>query len=237
MQMIKIRNLNKNFGKLQVLKNINLEVEQGEVVSIIGPSGSGKSTLLRCLIGLEEADNGVIEIKGISREARHRYQEMGMVFQGFNLFPHKTVLGNLIEAPLLVNKLERKQAVELAENLLVKVGLLDKKDSYPSQLSGGQKQRVAIARALAMQPDIMLFDEPTSSLDPELVGEVLTVIRDLVNEKITMLIVTHEMGFAREVSDRVIFMDEGEVLVDTVPDKIFNIPEHERIKVFLDKIL
>ena len=237
MQMIKIRNLNKDFGKLQVLKNINLEVEQGEVVSIIGPSGSGKSTLLRCLIGLEEADNGVIEIKGISREARHRYQEMGMVFQGFNLFPHKTVLGNLIEAPLLVNKLERKQAVELAENLLVKVGLLDKKDSYPSQLSGGQKQRVAIARALAMQPDIMLFDEPTSSLDPELVGEVLTVIRDLVNEKITMLIVTHEMGFAREVSDRVIFMDEGEVLVDTVPDKIFNIPEHERIKVFLDKIL
>ncbi len=238
MKMIKVYDLIKNFGELHVLKEVSLEVDQGEVISIIGPSGSGKSTLLRCLIGLEEIDAGEIEIEGLSvRTSREGYRKMGMVFQGFNLFPHKTVLGNIIEAPLIVRKKTKKQAVKLAEELLLKVGLQDKKDAYPAQLSGGQKQRVAIARALAMQPDIMLFDEPTSSLDPELVGEVLAVIKELVREKITMLIVTHEMGFAREVSDRVLFMDQGEVIEDSSPAQLFKNPEHERIKTFLKKML
>jgi len=238
MKMIVIKKLNKSFGELNVLNNINLEVNQGEVISVIGPSGSGKSTLLRCLIGLEQLDSGTIEIEGISvKSSKKVYQKMGMVFQGFNLFPHMTVLGNLIEAPLVVNKEKKSRVLQKAEVLLKKVGLLDKKDTYPSHLSGGQKQRVAIARALAMEPDIMLFDEPTSSLDPELVGEVLNVIRKLARDRITMLVVTHEMGFAREVSDRVLFMDQGEIIADTIPDKIFKIPEHERIKTFLEKIL
>jgi ABC-type polar amino acid transport system ATPase subunit len=238
MKMIVIKKLNKSFGELNVLNNINLEVNQGEVISIIGPSGSGKSTLLRCLIGLEQLDSGSIEIEGVSvKSSKKVYQKMGMVFQGFNLFPHRTVLGNLIEAPLVVNKEKKSRVLQKAEVLLKKVGLLDKKDTYPSHLSGGQKQRVAIARALAMEPDIMLFDEPTSSLDPELVGEVLNVIRKLARDRITMLVVTHEMGFAREVSDRVLFMDQGEIIADTIPDKIFKIPEHERIKTFLEKIL
>lgn len=238
MKMIEIEKMNKSFGELKVLNNINLEVNQGEVISIIGPSGSGKSTLLRCLIGLEQPDEGSIRIEGIPvKTSKEVYRKMGMVFQSFNLFPHKTVLGNIIEAPLVVNKAEREKTIELAEELLAKVGLLDKKDTYPSQLSGGQKQRVAIARALAMQPDIMLFDEPTSSLDPELVGEVLNVIRDLARDRITMLVVTHEMGFAREVSDRVVFMDQGKIIADTTPDRIFKIPEHKRIKSFLEKIL
>ncbi|MDI3548290.1 MAG: hypothetical protein PWR10_1942 [Halanaerobiales bacterium] len=238
MKMIEIEKMNKSFGELKVLNNINLEVNQGEVISIIGPSGSGKSTLLRCLIGLEQPDEGSIKIEGIPvKTSKEVYRKMGMVFQSFNLFPHKTVLGNIIEAPLVVNKAEREKTIELAEELLAKVGLLDKKDTYPSQLSGGQKQRVAIARALAMQPDIMLFDEPTSSLDPELVGEVLNVIRDLARDRITMLVVTHEMGFAREVSDRVVFMDQGKIIADTTPDRIFKIPEHKRIKSFLEKIL
>jgi polar amino acid transport system ATP-binding protein len=237
--MIKAKNINKNFGELEVLRDVSFEVQQGEVISIIGPSGSGKSTLLRSLIGLEEINSGELFIEGISvkKSDKKAYEKMGMVFQGFNLFPHKTVMGNLIEAPIVVKGEKKKKARKRAEELLKKVGLSDKKDSYPSQLSGGQKQRVAIARALAMEPDIMLFDEPTSSLDPELVGEVLTVIRDLADENITMLIVTHEMGFAKDVSDRVFFMDHGKIISDTVPEKIFVNPESERIQNFLTKIL
>jgi len=239
LEMIKAKNINKNFGELEVLRDVSFEVQQGEVISIIGPSGSGKSTLLRSLIGLEEINSGELFIEGISvkKSDKKAYEKMGMVFQGFNLFPHKTVMGNLIEAPIVVKGEKKKKARKRAEELLKKVGLSDKKDSYPSQLSGGQKQRVAIARALAMEPDIMLFDEPTSSLDPELVGEVLTVIRDLADENITMLIVTHEMGFAKDVSDRVFFMDHGKIISDTVPEKIFVNPESERIQNFLTKIL
>lgn len=238
MYMLEAIDIKKNFNKLQVLKGVSLQVQQGEVISIIGPSGSGKSTFLRCLIGLEAIDSGTIKIKGKEVNThRDGCPEMGMVFQQFNLFPHKTVLENIIEAPLVVKKMNKDEAIEIAEELLMKVGLIDKRDVYPSRLSGGQQQRVAIARALAMQPDIMLFDEPTSSLDPELVGEVLAVIKDLAQEKITMLVVTHEMGFAREVSDRVIFMDKGEVLADTTPEEIFLQPEHARIRAFLDKVL
>ncbi|MTI59845.1 MAG: amino acid ABC transporter ATP-binding protein [Firmicutes bacterium] len=236
--MIELNNIKKNFGELRVLKGVDLTVHQGEVVSIIGPSGSGKSTLLRCLIGLEKLDAGEIFVEGNRVNTfQDGPQKMGMVFQGFNLFPHKTALGNVIEAPLVVNKLEKIKAIDLGEQMLDRVGLLDKRDVYPAMLSGGQQQRVAIARALAMQPDIMLFDEPTSSLDPELVGEVLAVIKELASDKITMLVVTHEMGFARGVSDRVIFMDEGKIIADAAPDKIFNLPEHKRIEAFLEKIL
>ncbi len=237
--MIKAKNIYKSFGEHEVLSGVSFEVQQGDVISIIGPSGSGKSTLLRSLIGLEEINSGELYIEGISvkESGKKAYEKMGMVFQGFNLFPHKTVLGNLIEAPIVVKGEKKSDAKEKAEKLLKKVGLSDKKDSYPAQLSGGQKQRVAIARALAMEPDIMLFDEPTSSLDPELVGEVLTVIRDLAEENITMLVVTHEMGFARDVSDRVFFMDHGQIISDTVPEKIFVNPESERIQTFLTKIL
>nr|WP_143414022.1 MULTISPECIES: amino acid ABC transporter ATP-binding protein [Halanaerobium] len=237
--MIKAKNIYKSFGELEVLSGVSFNVNQGEAISIIGPSGSGKSTLLRSLIGLEEINSGELYIEGISikESGKKAYEKMGMVFQGFNLFPHKTVLENLIEAPVVVKGEKKAEAQAKAEELLKKVGLSDKVDSYPAQLSGGQKQRVAIARALAMEPDIMLFDEPTSSLDPELVGEVLTVIRDLAEENITMLIVTHEMGFARDVSDRVFFMDHGKIISDTVPEKIFVNPESERIKSFLTKIL
>ncbi|PTX15441.1 amino acid ABC transporter ATP-binding protein, PAAT family [Halanaerobium congolense] len=237
--MIKAKNINKSFGELEVLRDVSFDVQQGEVISIIGPSGSGKSTLLRSLIGLEEINSGELFIEGISvkKSGKKAYEKMGMVFQGFNLFPHKTVMGNLIEAPIVVKGEKKEEAKKRAEELLNKVGLTDKKDSYPAQLSGGQKQRVAIARALAMEPDIMLFDEPTSSLDPELVGEVLTVIRGLADENITMMIVTHEMGFAKDVSDRVFFMDHGKIISDTVPEKIFVNPESERIQNFLTKIL
>ncbi|TDP15603.1 amino acid ABC transporter ATP-binding protein [Halanaerobium congolense] len=239
MEMIKAKNINKSFGELEVLRDVSFDVQQGEVISIIGPSGSGKSTLLRSLIGLEEINSGELFIEGISvkKSGKKAYEKMGMVFQGFNLFPHKTVMGNLIEAPIVVKGEKKEEAKKRAEELLNKVGLTDKKDSYPAQLSGGQKQRVAIARALAMEPDIMLFDEPTSSLDPELVGEVLTVIRGLADENITMMIVTHEMGFAKDVSDRVFFMDHGKIISDTVPEKIFVNPESERIQNFLTKIL
>jgi polar amino acid transport system ATP-binding protein len=237
--MIKAKEIYKSFGELEVLSGVSFKVQQGEVISIIGPSGSGKSTLLRSLIGLEEIDSGELYIEGISvkESGKKAYEKMGMVFQGFNLFPHKTVMGNLIEAPIVVKGEKKSVVKKRAEKLLKKVGLSDKKDSYPAQLSGGQKQRVAIARALAMEPDIMLFDEPTSSLDPELVGEVLTVIRDLADENITMLIVTHEMGFSRDVSDRVIFMDHGKIVSDTLPEKIFVNPESERVQNFLTKIL
>lgn len=239
LEMIKAKNICKSFTDLEVLSNVSFAVKQGEVISIIGPSGSGKSTLLRSLIGLEKINSGQLFIEGtqVKDDNKIAYRKMGMVFQGFNLFPHKTVLENLIEAPLVVNKEKKGLAIKRAENLLKKVGLFDKKNSYPAQLSGGQKQRVAIARALAMKPDIMLFDEPTSSLDPELVGEVLTVIKDLADENITMLIVTHEMGFARDVSDRVFFMDQGKIISDTVPEKIFVNPESKRIQTFLTKIL
>lgn len=251
MEILKVTNLCKNFGNTQVLKNINFSIKKGQVISIIGPSGSGKSTFLRCLHQLEDIDSGLIEIEGkkivvgkefkdisISKqEKREAIKKMGMVFQSFNLFPHKTVLENIIEAPIVVDKMKREEAIKIAEELLIKVGLLDKLNSYPSQLSGGQKQRIAIARALAMNPDIMLFDEPTSALDPELVGEVLRAIKELTKERMTMVIVTHEMSFAREVSDKIVFMDKGVILEEGPPEKIFENPEHPRIKEFLNKII
>lgn len=248
MYMIKADAVHKYFGKNEVLKGISLQVKKGEIVSIIGPSGSGKSTFLRCLNHLEKIDKGSIQIEGefigahevngkmINEPERHTRRicrKIGMVFQNFNLFPHKTALENVIEAPIIVNKVPKDQAIEEAMRLLDRVGLRDKADSYPSQLSGGQKQRVAIARALAMKPDIMLFDEPTSALDPELVGEVLTVMKQLAQERMTMLVVTHEMSFARDVSDRVVFMDDGVILEDAPPAKLFDNPEHPRIKAFL----
>jgi len=251
-EIIKVENLHKSFHSLHVLKGINFEVKKGEIVSVIGPSGSGKSTLLRCLNHLEVADKGSISFEGkyiakadssgkavykSNKEVLAICRNIGMVFQNFNLFPHKSVLENIIEAPVMVKGKTRKEAEEKAMELLEKVGLTDKKDAYPNQLSGGQKQRVAIARALAMEPDIMLFDEPTSALDPELIGEVLHVIKKLAEERMTMIIVTHEMNFAREISDRIIFMDDGQIVVDGVPDDIFVNPEHPRIKAFLNKVL
>jgi len=250
MKIIQARNLFKSFGAHRVLDNINFEVNKGEVIVIIGPSGSGKSTLLRCFNGLEEIDSGVITIEGETfahkepdakdtinhKEKKDIARKLGMVFQHFNLFPHMTVLENVIEAPVTVSGVKKSDAISMGESLLEKVGLSDKKNSYPSKISGGQKQRVAIARALGMNPDIMLFDEPTSSLDPELVGEVQKVIIDLAREKMTMLIVTHEMRFAAEVADRIIFMDEGKIIADEKPGKIFSNPEHPRIVTFIDKI-
>ncbi len=250
--IIRVEKLHKSFHSLHVLKGINFEVKKGEIVSIIGPSGSGKSTLLRCLNHLEEADEGSISFerqyiaeadasgKAIyksNREVLAICSNLGMVFQNFNLFPHMSVLENIVEAPVLVKRRTKADAVKKAEELLEKVGLLDKQDAYPNQLSGGQKQRVAIARALAMEPEIMLFDEPTSALDPELIGEVLQVIKNLAEEKMTMIIVTHEMNFAREISDRIIFMDDGQIVVDGAPDDIFVNPDHPRIKTFLNKVL
>ncbi|QIB27105.1 amino acid ABC transporter ATP-binding protein [Caloranaerobacter azorensis] len=234
--MIKVVNVNKSFKGLKVLKNISFNVNKGEVISIIGPSGSGKSTLLRCISQLEEIDCGYIEVDNIPI-TKKGYKKIGIVFQNFNLFPHKTALENIIEAPIVVNKINKNKAVELGKELLSKVGLLDKQDYYPYQLSGGQKQRVAIARALAMEPEIMLFDEPTSALDPELVGEVLNVIKELEKQHMTMLIVTHEMKFAREVSDRVIFMDNGEIIEKGDSNKIFESPKHIRVKAFLSKMV
>ncbi|HOO59140.1 MAG TPA: amino acid ABC transporter ATP-binding protein [Candidatus Mcinerneyibacteriales bacterium] len=242
MSMIKIRNLYKSFGDLEVLKGLDLDVEEGEVVVIIGASGSGKSTLLRCINFLEENDSGEIWVEDklvhhTGSDINAVRQEVGMVFQHFNLFPHMTVLENVIEGPVQVKKVPRKKAVVRARGLLDKVGLSDKAGSYPSSLSGGQKQRVAIARALAMEPKVMLFDEPTSALDPELVGEVLLVMEDLAREGMTMIVVTHEMWFAREAADRVIFMDEGVFLESGSPEKMFTEPEEERTRAFLSKIL
>lgn len=252
MNILRIKNVSKNFGTLKVLKDISLEVDKGEVIAIIGPSGSGKSTLLRCIIRLEKIDKGSIEIDGKPLVSQDEYgrsiyspepqirllrKKMGMVFQNFNLFPHMSVLENIIEAPLTVNGMPRDQAEVIAEQLLLKVGLLEKKKSYPCELSGGQKQRVAIARALAMNPDIMLFDEVTSALDPELTGEVLRVMKSLAEERMTMLVVTHEMAFAREVADRVIFMDFGEIIEQGNPDEIFGNPSHPRTKAFLSQVL
>lgn len=240
--MIKVHGLYKNFGELQALNNVSLDVRNKEVVVLIGASGSGKSTLLRCLNFLEIPDRGQIEFDGriinpSADDLNLLRRDMGMVFQHFNLFPHKTVLGNIIEAPIMVKGLNRQEAVENAAWLLEKVGLADKKDSFPCQLSGGQQQRVAIARSLAMNPRVMLFDEPTSALDPELVGEVLAVMKQLAREGMTMIIVTHEMGFAREVADRVIFMDEGSIIESGNPDQMFERPHKKRTADFLGKVL
>src|SRR5229473_1878803 len=236
--------LNKYFGDKHVLKDIDFEVRKKEVVAVIGPSGSGKSTLIRCLNALEIATSGEIYIHGHKLNPRLSVKhlspirsELGMVFQNFNLFPHMTVLQNIIEAPLLVRKMPKDQAVALGEKLLAKVGLSEKRDAYPSRLSGGQKQRVAIARALAMQPKALLFDEPTSALDPELVGEVLKVMKDLAYEGSTMVVVTHEMQFARDVSDRVVFISDGAIVEQGDPKEVFKQPKHERTKLFLERVL
>lgn len=239
---ISVQNLHKQFGNNLVLQGISLNIQAGEKVCIIGPSGSGKSTLLRCLNALEEATSGDIQINGFSIHQNGQQIDamratVGMVFQRFNLFPHKTVLENVMAGPLVVKKVAAEQAKSQAINLLSRVGLLEKASAYPNSLSGGQQQRVAIARALAMQPAIMLFDEPTSALDPELVGEVLSVIKDLAEEGMTMAIVTHEMDFAQEIADRVIFMDEGKIIEVASPEKMFNAPAHERTKSFLARIL
>ncbi|WP_066315711.1 amino acid ABC transporter ATP-binding protein [Bacillus sp. FJAT-29814] len=236
--MISCKNIIKKFDKLEVLKGIDLDVAPGEVVVIIGPSGSGKSTFLRCINRLEAADSGTITINGQAVEYRESSlnklrQDIGMVFQQFNLFPHMTVMENIIEAPVLLKKMTNDEANKKGLELLKKVGLEEKANEYPNRLSGGQKQRVAIARALAMEPKIMLFDEPTSALDPELVGEVLTVMKKLAKEGMTMVVVTHEMGFAREVADRVIFMDGGTIIEQGPPEVIFETPQHDRTKEFL----
>ncbi|HDK7173645.1 TPA: amino acid ABC transporter ATP-binding protein [Clostridium botulinum] len=241
--MIESRNLTKKFGKLTVFENLNINVKKGEVLVIIGPSGSGKSTFLRCLNHIEIPTDGEVFVEGKKlniknkKELRKTIEKVGMVFQNFNLFPHKTVLQNIMEAPLTVKKENKEEVLQKAEKLLEKVGLKDKANIYPSKLSGGQKQRVAIARALAMNPDIMLFDEPTSALDPELVGEVLIVMKDLAKEGITMVVVTHEMGFAKEVADRVIFMDGGKIIEETSPQQIFTTPKHKRTREFLNKVI
>jgi ABC-type polar amino acid transport system ATPase subunit len=236
--------VNKYFGDKHVLKDVDFEVRKQEVVALIGPSGSGKSTLLRCFNGLEKHSSGEIHIHGHLLDPNFSVKqlspirsELGMVFQNFNLFPHMTVLQNIIEAPMRVRKTPKEQAVAQAEKLLAKVGLAEKRDVYPSRLSGGQKQRVAIARALAMQPRALLFDEPTSALDPELVGEVLKVMRDLAYEGSTMVVVTHEMQFARDVSDRVVFISDGVIVEQGDPAEVFKQPKHERTKLFLERVL
>jgi ABC-type polar amino acid transport system ATPase subunit len=239
--MITCKNVIKTFGDLEVLKGVDLHVSPGEVVVIIGPSGSGKSTFLRCMNHLESVDGGSITINGKMVENKEAAlnrlrQDIGMVFQQFNLFPHMTVLQNIMEAPILLKKMTKAEAKEKGIQLLKKVGLEEKADEYPNRLSGGQKQRVAIARALAMEPTVMLFDEPTSALDPELVGEVLTVMKQLAKEGMTMIVVTHEMGFAKEVADRVIFMDGGHIIEQGIPEDIFVNPKHDRTKEFLGHI-
>jgi len=240
--MIVVKNLQKSFGKLEILKGIDLEIQKGEVVVVIGPSGSGKSTFLRCLNLLEQPTGGEITFEGNSitskkHDINETREKMGMVFQQFNLFPHKTVLQNITIAPIKVKKQQQSEADKFALELLRTVGLEDKKDAYPSQLSGGQKQRIAIARALAMQPHVMLFDEPTSALDPEMVGEVLEVMKKLAEDGMTMVIVTHEMGFAREVGDRILFMDGGVIVEQGTPAQVFGNPQHVRTKDFLSKVL
>lgn len=245
--IVKISNLDKYFSLLHVLKDVSIEVQPREVVCLIGRSGSGKSTLLRCINFLEDPSRGTIEVDGVqvaikngtTREHRQAIHEIrlktGMVFQEFNLFPHMSVLENVIEGPVTVKGMDRKQAVELAEQNLDSVGLLFKKDEYPNRLSGGQKQRVAIARALTMQPKVMLFDEPTSALDPELIGEVLKVMQKIAKDGMTMLVVTHEMGFAREVADRVLVMADGQIIEDAKPDQLFSQPKDPRTKALIER--
>jgi len=240
--VIRVSGLTKHFGALAVLRGIDCTVSSSEVVCVIGPSGSGKSTFLRCLNGLEEATGGEVVVHGVKVNGRHTdldalRADIGMVFQRFNLFPHKSVLDNIVLAPMKVRGLSAEAARERARSLLAKVGLLDKIDAYPNQLSGGQQQRVAIARALAMQPRIMLFDEPTSALDPEMVGEGLAVMQNLAEEGMTMVVVTHEMAFARLVAHRVLFMDEGTIVEDGAPDALFDSPREERTQRFLSKVL
>lgn len=240
--MIKVENLHKSFGKNEVLKGISTEIKEKEVIAIIGPSGSGKSTFLRCMNLLEEPTNGIITIgEDVVTDKRTNImkvrENVGMVFQHFHLFPHKTVLENLTYAPMKVQGMSKKQAIEIADELLRKVGLYEKRDEYPNRLSGGQKQRVAIARALAMNPSVMLFDEPTSALDPEMVKEVLAVMKTLAESGMTMVIVTHEMNFAREVADRILFLDGGQLVEDTPPAQFFTKPKSARAKEFLEKVL
>jgi len=244
--IVRITNLDKVFGRLHVLHNISLDVARIEVICIIGRSGSGKSTLLRCINFLEEPSAGTIEVEGIVVNAGERGKEhrelvhairlkTGMVFQEFNLFPHMSTLENVIEGPVTVKKMDKSKAIELAEMNLDRVGLLDKKNEYPNRLSGGQKQRVAIARALAMEPRVMLFDEPTSALDPELIGEVLTVMKKVASEGMTMLVVTHEMGFAREVADRVVVLGEGAIVEQGPPSELFSHPQHDQTKALIER--
>lgn len=240
--MIEVRDLKKNFGDLQVLKGITTDIQKGEKVVVIGPSGSGKSTFLRCLNRLEEPNGGTISFEGVKITDKKSNidlyrQKMGMVFQHFNLFPHLTVLQNITLAPITLKLQTKEQAEKKAMELLERIGLPEKADKYPSTLSGGQKQRIAIVRALAMNPDVMLFDEPTSALDPEMVGEVLAVMKQLAEEGMTMVVVTHEMGFAREVADRVLFMYDGYILEEDKPDEIFSNPKNERTKQFLQSVL
>lgn len=239
--MIELKDVRKSFGKNEVLKGINLRIEKGEVVVIIGPSGSGKSTVLRTMNYLEEPTSGHVIVDGMDLSDKNKLNavrtEVGMVFQNFNLFPHMTVLDNLTLAPVNVRKTDKKEAQDIAMKLLERVGLADKAQMYPDSLSGGQKQRVAIARALAMKPKVMLFDEPTSALDPEMVREVLDVMKSLADEGMTMVIVTHEMGFAKEVADRVLFVDGGQILEDGTPAQVFDAPSSDRTKLFLSKIL
>ena len=239
--MISVRNLKKSFGSVEVLKGVNLDIEEKEVVVIIGPSGSGKSTLLRCLNYLEKPTSGEITVDGMTlgggTDINKVRAEVGMVFQRFNLFPHMTAMENITLAPMKVRGVSRAEAEEDALRLLRKVGLADRAEAYPAQLSGGQQQRVAIARALAMKPKVMLFDEPTSALDPEMVNEVLEVMKELAQEGMTMAVVTHEMGFAREVGDRVLFVDQGVIMEEGTPEEIFSRPKGERTKEFLSKIL
>ena len=240
--MIELKNIYKNYGSLEVLKNVSLKVGQGEVVVVIGPSGSGKSTLLRTINGLETVQSGEVYVNDIAVHASeanlHKARQLtGMVFQQFNLFNHKNVLENVTMGPIHVQKKSRKEAEEIAKNLLAKVGLPEKASVYPSKLSGGQQQRVAIARALAMHPQVMLFDEPTSALDPEMIAEVLEVMKGLARDGMTMIVVTHEMGFAREVADRVVFMDDGMILEEATPQEFFSNPQNERAQLFLSKSL
>ena len=241
-EMIKIKDLKKKYGELEVLKGISTEIKEGEVISVIGPSGSGKSTFLRCINRLEEPTSGEIWVNGKNItengvDINKVREEIGMVFQHFNLYPHKTVMENITLGPIRLKKISKAEAEKLALELLEKVGLSDKKDVYPNKLSGGQKKRVAIARALAMNPKIILFDEPTSALDPEMIGEVLEVMKELANAGMTMIVVTHEMGFARNVANRVFFMDEGYILEDAKPQDLFDNPKSERARIFLDKVL
>lgn len=241
-KLLEIKDLHKSFGNLDVIKGVDLEIDKGDILVIVGPSGSGKSTVLRCMNLLETPTSGDIIFEGKSildnkKEIDKIREKIGMVFQNFNLFPNKTIIDNIILAPMKVKGKSKEDAMKKAEELLNRVGLIDKKDAYPTQLSGGQQQRIAIARALAMEPDVMLFDEPTSALDPEMVNEVLDVIKELAKEGMTMAIVTHEMGFAKEVADRVIFIDEGKIVEDGTPDDVFNHSKSDRARDFFKKIL